>query len=50
MTTLNNSEQQISNWQHNGLSDAFVIASPERAETIDRSLVEDTYELLPSGD
>jgi hypothetical protein len=50
MTTLNNSEQQTSNWQHNGVRDAFVVASPQRAEIIDHSLVEDTYELLPSGD
>jgi len=44
MTTSKNAEQ------NNAFGRLSAIEAPQRAEVIDHSIVEDTYELLPSND
>jgi hypothetical protein len=50
MTTSKNADQQVSLWQHNIRSGATAIEGLRRAQFRDHSIVEETYELTPSGD
>ena len=49
MTTSRNADQ-ISNWQQNILSGVSALEGSRQAQFIDYSIVEESYELLPSGD
>lgn len=49
MTTSRNADQ-ISNWQHNILSGVSALEGSRQPQFIDYSIVEESYELLPSGD
>jgi hypothetical protein len=50
MTTSKNSNWQTSDWQHLISGGVTALEGSRQAQFIDYSIVEDSYELLPSGD
>jgi hypothetical protein len=48
--TTSNSNRQTSNWQHNAVSGVTATEGSRVAQFIDYTNMEESYELLPSGD
>jgi hypothetical protein len=48
--TTSNSNRETGNWQRNNLNGVTATEGSRVAQIIDYTIVEESYELLPSGD